>query len=326
LIVFGLDKKIQERDSFFHNANSAFKREMWEKIPFDEDVSNIEDRIWGERVISEGYKIIYEPNASVYHWHGIHQDLNVDRAKNIVKILESLNGIDSNNIHVKPEDLQIGVIIPIRGNTREIGNKTLLEYTVNIAKKSKYVNNIVVSTDTKDVFHFAESLGVDNVLMRPKELSEDYVNVFDVLAYTVDHMESKGVHFDIIVLLEEIYPFRDKDVIDKMIIELIHSGNNTIVAAIEELRGIWVQSDLENKQIELEESALIPNSLKEKIFFVSMPGLCCVTYPELARNNTIFNQNVGLHEIYNPISSLAVRNFTSLEWVQQISKIWENDK
>ena len=66
-ITFGLDKKTQLKDPFFHNANSAITRAMWEKYPFDDDCTNIEDRIWGRKVISAGYKIIYEPEASVFH-------------------------------------------------------------------------------------------------------------------------------------------------------------------------------------------------------------------------------------------------------------------
>ena len=79
--VFGLDKKIQLKDTFFHNANSVLRRELCEKFKFDEEITNIEDRIWGKKVINEGYKIIYAPEASVYHWHGIHQDSNEERLK-----------------------------------------------------------------------------------------------------------------------------------------------------------------------------------------------------------------------------------------------------
>ena len=46
--VFGLDKKTQKKDPFFHNANSMFRRDIWNEIPFDEEVTNIEDRVWGK--------------------------------------------------------------------------------------------------------------------------------------------------------------------------------------------------------------------------------------------------------------------------------------
>ena len=92
IITFGLDRKVQVKDSFFHNANSALCREMWDRFPFDEDATNIEDRIWGKQVISAGLKIVYEPEASIYHQHGIHHDRDPDRADNIVHILETLEG------------------------------------------------------------------------------------------------------------------------------------------------------------------------------------------------------------------------------------------
>jgi len=56
MTVFGLDRRVQVKDSFFHNANSAFRREVWEKIPFDEQVTNIEDRVWAKKILSLGYK------------------------------------------------------------------------------------------------------------------------------------------------------------------------------------------------------------------------------------------------------------------------------
>ena len=66
------------------------EKEFWKKNPFDEKTQHIEDRIWGHLVIQKGYKIIYEPEAGVYHWHGVNQDMEPERCKRIVNILESL--------------------------------------------------------------------------------------------------------------------------------------------------------------------------------------------------------------------------------------------
>ncbi|UPT74545.1 MAG: glycosyltransferase [Elusimicrobiota bacterium] len=90
LNTFGLDHRIQVKDTFFHNANSLIRRSVWDKIPFDAAATNIEDRIWGKAVIEQGWKLAYEPAAAVYHYHGIHQDGDPERARNVVRILESL--------------------------------------------------------------------------------------------------------------------------------------------------------------------------------------------------------------------------------------------
>ena len=55
--------------------------------------ANIEDRIWGQTIIDNGFKILYEPSASVYHYHGIHQDSNQERLINIVNIIEKNTNI-----------------------------------------------------------------------------------------------------------------------------------------------------------------------------------------------------------------------------------------
>jgi rhamnosyltransferase len=94
LITFGLDKKIQISDPFFHNANSIIKKKIWKKIPFDNFISNIEDRIWASKILKQKYKICYTPKAIVYHYHGIHHDDNSKRLRRTVKILEN---VDSRN-------------------------------------------------------------------------------------------------------------------------------------------------------------------------------------------------------------------------------------
>src|SRR3972149_4181520 len=68
-IIFGLDRRVQRKDSFFHNANSMIRKSLWEEVPFDETVTNIEDRIWAEKMLQRGYRIVYEPEASGYHFH-----------------------------------------------------------------------------------------------------------------------------------------------------------------------------------------------------------------------------------------------------------------
>jgi rhamnosyltransferase len=59
----------QTSSYFFHNANSAVRRDVWARAPFDETLSGLEDRAWARRAIADGYTIVYEPLAMVYHHH-----------------------------------------------------------------------------------------------------------------------------------------------------------------------------------------------------------------------------------------------------------------
>ena len=75
-------------------------KKTWKKFPFDEKTPHIEDRIWGHKVLKNKYKLIYEPNASVFHWHGINQDMNQERCDRIVNIIENIDSeYKPKNIH-----------------------------------------------------------------------------------------------------------------------------------------------------------------------------------------------------------------------------------
>ncbi|MDP8200606.1 MAG: glycosyltransferase [Candidatus Tenebribacter burtonii] len=51
------------------NSNSAIKKEIWEKLPFDEDLIAAEDVLWAKEVKTLGFEIVYNAKAAVYHSH-----------------------------------------------------------------------------------------------------------------------------------------------------------------------------------------------------------------------------------------------------------------
>lgn len=52
----------------FSNANCAFRRGMWEELPFDEEIPSWEDYLW-YRLLKERYTFLYCPRAVVSHSH-----------------------------------------------------------------------------------------------------------------------------------------------------------------------------------------------------------------------------------------------------------------
>jgi rhamnosyltransferase len=318
ITVFGLDKKIQVKDSFFHNANSAFRRDVWEEYPFDEVLTNIEDRVWGEKVIQDGYNLVYEPNASVYHWHGIHQDLNSHRAKNIVKILESLDTFKRKKSSQDPNNLSVLAIIPIKGVSKNLNGSPLLKKTILSANKSKFINDVVIAIDSKKTEKIAKDIGNNRVIMRPKALSEDYVDVFDVAAYVIDTLSKEKKQYDIVVLLEEIYPFRSDGIIDDVINQLVSSENDTVIAGQKEMRSIWKipfnENNLDVNNIPM------PSSLKSYDSAIGLLGLCCATSTSCIKSNSVFSGKTGIYNINDPISRIVVRDEDEL----RIAEIIDN--
>jgi len=89
LTIFGLEAKLQKKDPFFHNANSAITRAAWERVQFNEHTTNIEDRIWVKAQQSNGSSVLYQPTATVNHWHGINHNGDPQRAQMVVRSMVS---------------------------------------------------------------------------------------------------------------------------------------------------------------------------------------------------------------------------------------------
>jgi hypothetical protein len=64
------------------------KLETLVEFPFDEEVTNVEDRVWAKQMIERGFALYYASKASVFHWHGINHESDPVRADKVVKVLE----------------------------------------------------------------------------------------------------------------------------------------------------------------------------------------------------------------------------------------------
>jgi glycosyltransferase involved in cell wall biosynthesis len=64
------DRDIEQQDHpFCNNANAAVRRELWEKFPYDEQLTGLEDVDWAQRVQNAGYEIAYASDAEIVHIH-----------------------------------------------------------------------------------------------------------------------------------------------------------------------------------------------------------------------------------------------------------------
>ena len=321
-IIFGLDRRTQKKDSFFHNANSMLRRKLWEEHPFDETLSNIEDRVWAETVLHKGYKIVYEPRASVYHYHGIYHQGNEERCANIVRILETLKPETKKNDYLDIDKLNIIAVIPVKGENVFLGDKPLIGYTIEQALQSKYINRVLVSTDSPELAKLSEELGASAPFLREESLSEDFVDAGKVLQYSMERMDDLKIFPDIIVYLEITFPFRTKQLIDDMVIQLVKNGFDSVLAVRRESRSIWSEKD---GRIERVDKGDIPRKYKEPCF-IGLKGLCCVTHSEFVREGSLLGGRIGVYEVSNPYSHIEVRGKEDIILAEKIIEGWDEVK
>lgn len=315
LTVFGLDKKIQIKDTFFHNANSMIRREIWEKVPFDEETTNIEDRLWAKEIIKLGYKIIYEPEASVYHHHGIHQNQNQERCTNVVKILENLgkeNGYQFT--HLDLNKLHIVALIAVRGDVLYLNGLSLLEHTIQSAKESKYIKEVIVSTDSEEYLSLAQKAGAQVPFLRPRGLSDEHVDLEHVYQYSIEEMEKKGIIADIVVIMRATFPFRPKGLIDQLVLRLIKEDLDSVIVVRPEFASCWVKEADNIKRID---AGFIPRKFKQPIH-IGVEGLGCATRPISLRQCHLLGEKVGIMEINDPYSFVEVRDEAGVHFAEKL--------
>lgn len=54
---------------FCNNANAAIRRSVWERVPYDESLTGLEDVAWAKQVMTFGYRIAYDADAGIVHVH-----------------------------------------------------------------------------------------------------------------------------------------------------------------------------------------------------------------------------------------------------------------
>jgi len=324
LITFGLDHRVQSKDTFFHNANSMFRRDIWEKFNFNETVTNIEDRIWAKQVINSGFKIAYEPNASVFHHHGIHQQGNKGRLQNIVKIIDEYQ-LDSPKVSstTQPKNQEVCAIIPLRRNSEVDYDNQLIEETIFAAKKCKYIDRIIISSDSKESLKIAKQNKIEAPIIRPEYLSSHRTRVESVLDFSLRELETIGYFPDIIVPLEITYPFRPVGLLDRVIELLCHSNYDTVIAGFAEYRPCWMKEADKLKRIDQGE-VMRP---KRNPINIGLYSLACATYPDtIKKNKSRLGDSVGIYEIENQLSTIEFRKKSEMENFKLLKTLFDKNK
>ena len=117
-------------------------------------------------------------------------------------------------------------IIPARGGSKgipkkniiNINEKPLIQYTIEVAKESKFIDRVIVSTDDSEIREIAEKLGAEVPFIRPAGLAKDDTPTFPVIKHALKWLkENENYMPELIVLLEPTFPLRTVEKVDEAI-------------------------------------------------------------------------------------------------------------
>jgi CMP-N-acetylneuraminic acid synthetase len=132
--------------------------------------------------------------------------------------------------------MKVIAIIPARGGSKGIPKKNLvnflgkplLQWSIEAALNSKYITDVVVSSDDDDILRISQKHKNVIPIKRPKELALDTSRTEPVLAHVIESL--KGTTFDYLILLQPTSPLRKSDDIDEAFNKLLASYANSLIS------------------------------------------------------------------------------------------------
>lgn len=126
-------------------------------------------------------------------------------------------------------------------NLMKLGGKPLVCHSVEAGLNSKYIDNVIISTDDKAIAEAAKKCGCKVPFMRPAELATDSAKSIDVIKYTLETLIDNGEIYDYFVLLQPTTPFRNAGHIDECLRMLSDRDADSVVSVTEaEHHPLWM--------------------------------------------------------------------------------------
>ena len=134
-------------------------------------------------------------------------------------------------------DKKVLAIIPARGgskgvprkNIRDVAGKPLIAWTIEEAKKSKYIDRLILSSEDEEIIDIARKWGCDVPFVRPAELAQDDTPGIAPVLHAIDILP----RYEIVMLLQTTSPLRSVADIDGCLECLIANKASVCVSVTE---------------------------------------------------------------------------------------------
>ena len=122
--------------------------------------------------------------------------------------------------------MKIVCLIPARGGSKglkdknivELGGHPLIAYAIAAAKLSKYIDDVVVTTDSEKIASIAKVYGALVPFLRPAEISQDHSLDIEFFEHYLDFLQSQSMEIpDLIVHLRPCVPLREIKIINEAV-------------------------------------------------------------------------------------------------------------
>ena len=111
-------------------------------------------------------------------------------------------------------------------NIKILNGKPLIAWSIQACLKSKFINKVVISTDSKKYAKIAKKYGADEIIIRPKKISKDKSTDYEAIIHAI--LNLKYSDYDLIAHIRPTTPQRDILDIDNAIKKFAISKYNSL--------------------------------------------------------------------------------------------------
>ena len=160
-------------------------------------------------------------------------------------------------------DKTILAIIPARGgskgikrkNLRMIKDNSLLAHTIRIAKKSRWIDRLIVSTEDDEIMQHAKEAGAEVPFVRPIELAQDETTGVEPILHALTHLPN----YDYVIVLQPTSPLRNASDIDECLNFIITKNAPACVSICQsDIHPQWMFAIDSQQQLQKISSAEMP--------------------------------------------------------------------
>jgi len=118
-----------------------------------------------------------------------------------------------------------------RKNIKELMGKPLVGYSIEAGLKSKCIDDLIVSTDDKEIATVAREMGASVPFIRPANLAGDNVRQIKAILHCINYLKEKMQKtYDYVVLLQPTSPLRTAEDIDNAYNVLVEKKADSVIS------------------------------------------------------------------------------------------------
>ena len=199
--------------------------------------------------------------------------------------------------------IKVIAIIPARGgskgvpgkNIKVLGNKPLIAYSIEAAKRCKLIDRVIVSTDDEKIAEVAKKYGAEVPFIRPSELAQDTTPTEPVLKHAVEWLESnENYKADIVVYFQLTDLPRTKGLIDKVVSRIFEDDSlDSVFVATQTRKNYWRKTNNGWQRLANDIMPYGPRQKKEPLYREDT-GLACATRVKFIKDGRRIGDKVDI--------------------------------